>query len=508
MRKTKILVVEDEVIIGMEIADRLKAMNYEIIKIVRNGEDALKAATSLKPDIILMDIMIDGSIDGIETTKNIRKEIDVPVIYLTANTDKSTLERAKVSDAFGYLVKPFEEKELNTTIEMALYKHKMELKLKRSKERFQSLVENSLIGIFRFSKDGTIYHVNSTFKKLLGYESTNELLNLSFDKFLFEGKVKQDEMLKKLNEEGSLSKYRVLFLTRDKKKLLVNFNGSRIRINNQAVYFDGTIEDITLQQKFEEQLIKAKEKAEEADKLKTDFLAGMSHEIRTPVNTILNYLSLLNEEITNNKEYKYDDIFSSIKVGSNRLLRTIDSILNMAQFQSGSFDTFKSKINLVDDVLLGIYSEFLPAAKRKGLQLYLNNFSKHANILGDNYSITQLFVNLVDNAIKYTKDGFININIFNDAEGVLSVTIEDSGIGIEEKFLQLLFQPFTREEQGYTRKVEGNGLGLALVEKYCKLNDAKINVKSIKDRGSRFIVKFTSTNNQKKVTTGKDISIG
>ena len=91
----------------------------------------LEAAQSDKPDLMLMDIMIQGDIDGIETATKIRTILDIPVIYLTANADESTLERAKVSDAFGYLIKPFEEKELNTTIEMALYKHRMEAKLKR-----------------------------------------------------------------------------------------------------------------------------------------------------------------------------------------------------------------------------------------------------------------------------------------------------------------------------------------------------------------------------------------
>lgn len=505
MKKAKILIVEDEIIIGMEIAERLKSMNYEVVKVVMNAEEALKAAIELKPNLILMDIILEGSIDGIEATKKIRQKIDIPVIYLTANTDNSTIDRAKVSDAFGYLVKPFDERELNTTIEMVLYKHQMELRLKESRQKFQSLVEYSAIGIFRFSKNGRIYHANPTFKKILGYEKTEEVLNKSFDQFLDEGKEKQSEIIKILNEKGVINKYRVNFLSRDKKIVPVNLNGNIIKLNNKVAFFDGTIEDISLQLKFEEQILKAKEAAEEADKLKTEFLAGMSHEIRTPVNTILNYLSLLNEEMAGNDESNFNDFFDSIKVGSKRLLRTIDSILNMAQFQAGTFDAVKTKIDLIDEVLQSVFNEFKATAKHKGVDLYFNNFSEHTGILGDAYSVIQLFVNLVDNAIKYTKEGFVNINVYNDSDGVLSVTIEDSGIGIEEKFLPTLFNPFSQEEKGYTKNIEGNGLGLALVKKYCELNDAVIKVKSIKGRGTRFTVKFSQTNKNNEYKTATEL---
>jgi PAS domain S-box-containing protein len=498
MNKARILVVEDEVIIAMEIADRLKSMGYDVLRIVSNGSMAIKAAKSEKPDLILMDIMIQGDIDGIETATKIHKFSDIPVIYLTANADDSTLERAKVSDAFGYLIKPFEEKELNTSIEMALYKHRMEAKLRESEERFKSLVENSSIGIFRLSKEGRILHANPTFINLLGCNELNEVVGKNLNQFLIEGDAKGKELFDIINSIGKVNSYKVELKNPNGKKVIISLGGNVVEWENEILYFDGTIEDVTMQQEYEEQLITAKEKAEESDRLKTEFLAGMSHEIRTPINTIMSYLSLLSDELNSSSESSFKDIFGAIEIGSLRLTRTIDSILNMAQFQSGTFDVFKTKIDIVEEVITNIYEEFKFTAKQRGLELRFSNSTESANILGDKYSLSQLFVNLIDNGLKYTREGYVEVSVYNDENGRLSVDIEDSGIGISEEFLPTLFQPFTQEEQGYTRKFDGNGLGLALVQRYCKLNEAIIKVKSSKNKGTKFTVQFTQTNKNNK----------
>lgn len=494
MSKTKILVVEDEIIIAMEIADRLKSMGYDVLRIVSNGKDAIRTAQNEQPDLILMDIMIQGNLDGIETATQIRATIDIPVIYLTANADESTLERAKVSDAFGYLIKPFEEKELNTTIEMALYKHRMEGKLRENEERFKSLVENSSIGIFRLSKEGRILHSNPTFIKLFGFTKLNELVGKEISDYFIGGKQIMKEIADIVNEFGSIERHKVELINSKGERVVVSLGGNFVKWQNEILYFDGTIEDITKQILYEAELIKAKEKAEESDRLKTEFLAGISHEIRTPINTIMSYLSLLNDELDTSPDSRYTEIFSAIEVGSLRLTRTIDSILNMAQFKAGTFDVFKTEIDVVDEIIKNLYEEFKFAAKQRGLELSLITNSESSVVLGDKYSLSQLFANLIDNALKYTKDGHIDIRVYNDNDGALSVDIEDTGIGISEDFLPTLFKPFTQEEQGYTRKFDGNGLGLALVKKYCELNEAIIKVESEKHKGSKFTIKFANTN--------------
>ncbi len=494
MDNTKILIVEDEIIIAMEIADRLGSMGYEVLRIVANGKDAINVALQEKPNLILMDIMIQGDMDGIETATKIRNVSDIPVIYLTANADEATLQRAKVSDAFGYLIKPFEERELGTTIEMALYKHKMEAKLRANEEQFRSLFENSTIGIYRMNLDGRIILANHEILKVLGCSSVEELSSKKAYDFIEGGFEALKKLFEEVQRKGRIKNYKLNVLRGDGSKIPVSMSGSFVKDHNGVRRLDGTIEDISLEQKYQRELIKAKEKAEESDRLKSEFLAGMSHEIRTPINTIMSFVSLLEDDLKGNNNSDYDEIFHAIELGSLRLTRTVDSILNMAQFQAGTFEVFKIKIDIVEDILQNLHGEFQNAAAQRGLELKFENTATKTKILGDKYSLSQLFVNLIDNALKYTKEGFVEVKVYHDEAGILSVDVEDTGIGISESFLPTLFKPFSQEEQGYSRKFDGNGLGLALVKKYCEINDAFIQVSSQKNKGTKFTVKFAQTN--------------
>ena len=141
MEKTKILIVEDEGIIADDIANVLRKKNYEIIGICPSGKKALEAIEKKIPDLVLMDIMIKGDIDGVQTADLIKERIDAPVIYLTAFPDDNTIQRAKITDPFGYILKPFEERELYTNIEMALYKHKAVVETK-NRQRILEILTN------------------------------------------------------------------------------------------------------------------------------------------------------------------------------------------------------------------------------------------------------------------------------------------------------------------------------------------------------------------------------
>ena len=136
----KIMVVEDEGIIALSIRKKLEHLGYEVPIAVTTGEEALVQAINIRPDLALMDIMLGGGLDGIETATLLREQLDIPIIYLTANVDKRTIQRARVTEPHGYLVKPFEERELATTIEMALYKHQVEQELNRYRNELESLV--------------------------------------------------------------------------------------------------------------------------------------------------------------------------------------------------------------------------------------------------------------------------------------------------------------------------------------------------------------------------------
>ncbi len=183
MTKTRILVVEDESIVALDIQDRLESLGYEVPDPVASGERAIERAGVLNPDLVLMDIQLQGQMDGVEAAQEIRQRFGIPVIYLTANADHPTVERAKVTEPFGYVIKPFEERELHTSIEIALYKHRAEHKLKESEERYRVLSELSPEAIMVQSDDRIVY-ANLAASNLFGAKSVETLLGRAVAEFV------------------------------------------------------------------------------------------------------------------------------------------------------------------------------------------------------------------------------------------------------------------------------------------------------------------------------------
>jgi CheY-like chemotaxis protein/two-component sensor histidine kinase len=170
----RILVVEDGLIMARDIERRLHAMGYGVAGVVASGDEAVRMAMHVHPDLVLMDVNLRGGMDGIQTAQKIRSVVDIPVVYVTAYSDDATLERARATDPFGYVLKPFEEKELRTTIEMALYRHGLDKRLRESELRYRALSE--LTSSYAYSVlispegDVSVEWVTEAFGRLTGAE--------------------------------------------------------------------------------------------------------------------------------------------------------------------------------------------------------------------------------------------------------------------------------------------------------------------------------------------------
>ncbi len=168
MGKTSILVVEDERIIAKDIEASLLSFGYNVIATAATGKDAIKIAKTTPPDLIMMDIILQDNMSGIETARKILSHHNIPIIYLTAHTDNKVLKKAKKSGAYGYLVKPFKDREMHATIEMALYKHKMEDKLKQSETRLYTTLRSINDAVISTDNNGTVTFMNPIAEALTG----------------------------------------------------------------------------------------------------------------------------------------------------------------------------------------------------------------------------------------------------------------------------------------------------------------------------------------------------
>lgn len=183
MKKPRILIVEDELIIGMSISKSLERLGYTALDVVTSGKAAIQMAVELAPDLILMDIILDGPMDGIETVRKLRGMADIPVIYLTANADNATVERARDTMPYGYLNKPINERDLFSNIESSLYKHSMERKLRESEERYRDIIDSLNDILFSLDMSGMFTYLSPQVSRLTGY-SEIELLGNAFLEYM------------------------------------------------------------------------------------------------------------------------------------------------------------------------------------------------------------------------------------------------------------------------------------------------------------------------------------
>jgi PAS domain S-box-containing protein len=259
MRKIRVLIVEDETIIALDVQGILNGLGYEIAGIAGTGETAVEKARTLKPDIILMDILLAGQMDGIEAAREIRKTNDIPIIYLTANADQATVDRARDTQPYAYLNKPIHERDLYSNIESAWTKHRMELRLRESERRFRDALANARLIAVQVDASGTILFCNEFLLKLTGYTQDELIGGNWFEIFergeSIEGLRTHREALERdsvpLHFDGTL-------LTKTGESRLVRWNITTLYDTSGAPFATSSIgEDITESRKAEDALLRA-----------------------------------------------------------------------------------------------------------------------------------------------------------------------------------------------------------------------------------------------------------
>ncbi|MFQ6607296.1 MAG: PAS domain S-box protein [Fidelibacterota bacterium] len=246
--------------------------------------------------------------------------------------------------------------------------------------------------------------------------------------------------------------------------------------------------DITDLKKTEHELVKAKNRAEQADKVKTLFLANMSHEIRTPLNSILGFTELVEHETRDKLGKEQQSFFDMIRNNGQRLMNTVHEVLDISQIDAGIYQLKPKSLDL-KQLLYNLISGFAPEAEAKKLSLNWTATPEAATVVADEQSLTQALSNLLNNAIKYTDEGKIDVSLKEKNDQFL-IIIKDSGIGMSSEYLKHMYDVFSQESTGYTKKFQGIGLGLTLVKRFLDLNKVSIEVESKKGKGTTFTLYF------------------
>ena len=537
MAKAKIIIVEDESITAFDLQVRLQGMGYTVSAIASSGDDAIRTIESHLPDLILMDIRIRGERDGIEVAQEIRERFDIPIIYLTAFADDATIERARYTEPFGYLLKPFQEQELYSSVEMALYKHKAERKLRENERRLQIYaerlqvlhqIEQSILGadspqeisqtVLRSignlipCQDALVISIDSdqqTGRILASYEKRQTKVDaLQFDvsDADFYRAIKAEETkvvtaLELLTAFPGLEK--VLLL--DEEIRYTNFpllsqeeliGVLTIGTTVTQEYDDAQLDVITElanslalaihhSRLHQELAAYADELAQRNDDLDA-FAHTVAHDLKSPIGVIAGYTDILLEDIQIAPRIDLGKHLGVIERTTIMMNDIINELLLLAEVRKQ--DVKPSQLDM-SDIVENALARLHYSISKTGAEVSTPECWPHASGYGP--WVEEVWINYLNNALKYGGTppkvwmGFDKNIIEQTGTLYYRFWIRDNGDGIPFEEQSGLFTPFTRMGQV---RAKGHGLGLSIVHRIIDKLKGSVGIESdgVTGQGSLF----------------------
>jgi PAS domain S-box-containing protein len=377
--------------------------------------------------------------------------------------------------------------------------------LRRSEEKYRSIFENSIMGIFRTTADGRYLSANPAGARMYGYKSQEEMMqsvtDMSHQIYVHPEDRKRFKEL--LESNGYIEGFEAEHYTGDGSKIWASMNARVICDASGAIlYYETTSQNITKRKRAEEELDKyrlnleelvqartqelekAKEAAEGADRLKSAFLATMSHELRTPLNSIIGFTGILLQGLVGQLNDEQKKQLNMVRTSANHLLSLISDVLDISKIEAGQFQVEYEQFDLPASIRK-VEQTVRPLAGGKGLDLTIDVSSDIGLIRSDMRRVEQVLLNLLSNAIKFTVKGRVTVACSAN-HGAVIVRVTDTGIGIRNEDIDKVFKPFMQIDSGLTRKYEGTGLGLSICRKLIQLLGGEIWVESEYGQGSVF----------------------
>ncbi|MBN1326485.1 MAG: response regulator [Candidatus Cloacimonetes bacterium] len=467
----RILIVEDEIIIAKDIELKLLSLGYEVIALCTSGDQAIEVTLSEKPDLILMDINLQGNLDGIQVAQFIQAKVLIPVIYLTSYSDDLTLQRAKITNPLGYIIKPFDERELHTSIELAFYKHDLDQRLLLSERKYRSLFENAQVGIIRCSyPEGIILEANHRFSEMLEYRFSDEkdMYNI-FALVVEENDIQRIKT--SLRKEGKLNQYEIKVRAGSGKDLWLE-GSSWLRVDENIM--ENVFIDISERKKIEERL-------RQSQKMETvgQIAAGIAHEINTPLAVVSTRLQILLDDL--NPEHEPNSVKQIEIINKNiyRISGIIEKLLGFSRI-SDSEKTLIDFNELINEVLFFVN----PKSRKSGIEIELEQSPDLPGFWSNPNKFEQVFLNIIMNSFDAMPEGGklkITTSVSRiDSTDYITISFSDTGLGMDKETQSRLFDPF------YTTKSRGRGTGLGMYISYgiVKENNGELKVTSQVGKGT------------------------
>lgn len=508
MPESKVMIVEDEAIVAKDIETSLTAMGYSICGIVASGEDALALARQVHPDLILLDIMLKGALDGIATANQIKTELDIPVIFLTAYSDDSTISRAKGTNAFGYLLKPFEERELHTTIEMALYKSELESKLKRNRQWLETILCSIAEAVITTDIEGRIEFVNPATERLTGFRASemegralSEIVRLQRKNNQTTVEISPRLVLR--NDTVFYPEGDIVLIARGGKPIAVEYSLVPLRYSGDKIAgIILVLRDVVARQQSlarEQALQRRLSRAQRMESL--GMLAnGVAEQLQRILGPMRDYPDL----ILNKMPPPDDNIKQNLVMIQNSAQKAIDILSDLITL-GHMRDYALEPLNLN-----GLLGDFLnsPLLKTQRQNAPLIDFQieitpQPVSLIGCKKYLLELLNNLVAHAAaSITRLGRVKVAAASEkVAGPLSgfevietgeyavLRVADTGRGREAEDLNRFFEPFSDPSDSDERR-QRNGLRTALAYAIIKGHKGMIDIKSEKNKGTEVIVYF------------------
>ncbi|NQT26278.1 response regulator [candidate division KSB1 bacterium] len=481
MSQKRILVVEDERVVVLEIVDRLEELGYQVVDTADSGQEAIDKAVALEPDLILLDIILQGEMDGIVVGEKILESLDVPIIFLTAHSDELTLKRAKSIAPFGYLIKPFEERALHTSIEMALFRHQLEKRVKQSEEWLHTTMQSIGDAVIATDEKGNIKFLNPVAESLTGWTQDEAFGRAFHEVFNIIHETTRDEQENPVAQVLNTGKTvrlanHTLLISRNGQEMAIEdsaapIKDARDRLTGVVVVFY----DVSDRKQREMEMIR-NQKLESLGVL----AGGIAHDFNNLLAAIVGNISLAKMNLKPDHESSliFDEI-EEVLVKAKKLAQ------QLLVFSKGGAPLLRS-INIYDEI-----QEAVPIALHGTNVTYSIKGDRVWPVEFDKGQFSQIIHNLTVNAVQAMPDGGVidicyeNMIIGENNQSLVpgkyvKISFLDHGVGISPENMGKIFDPY------FSTKKIGSGLGLTTVYAIIKNHDAHIHVESEEGVGTTF----------------------